>query len=363
MNKKTYENIIAFHPGYYLETLREDMGMTQKELAKRLDTTEKTISKLLNGHINLSKDIALNLSLMLGTGVDVWLNLQKSYDQKVLEIIKREKLDKEIKIAKTINYKYFVDMGLVPPSKDWEEKVSNLCSYLKVSSLSTFTEADFLVNFRASTNNITLKNQINSRIWLQTALNIGYEMETEDFNKNNLIDHLDEIRGMTVKDPAVFIPRLKKIFAESGVAFVLLPHLSNSGINGAVKWINKNKVVLAMNNRMKYADIFWFSLFHEIAHVLQMKIKSTIISAVTEEELCAIDEELENEADDFARESLISLKDYNKFINEKIFTESNIIKYSQEINIPPGILVGRMQKEKHIEYWQFSNLREKYEIE
>ena len=54
---------------------------------------------------------------------------------------------------------------------------------------------------------------------------------------------------MTIEETEKFLPKIKEILAECGVAFVLLPHLKNSGINGAVKWINEDRVVLAMNNR------------------------------------------------------------------------------------------------------------------
>src|SRR6056297_2347801 len=105
MSKKEFDNIIAFHPGYYLESLREQMEITQLELSKRLDTTAKTISKLINGKISLSEEMAINLSKMFGTSVELWLNLQKTYDKKKLEIDKAIQLDKEISIAKEINYK------------------------------------------------------------------------------------------------------------------------------------------------------------------------------------------------------------------------------------------------------------------
>lgn len=86
MNKTHYDEIIAFHPGYYLKDMIEAMGITQEEFAKRLGTSGKTLSELLNGKINLSDSLALNLSKMFGTSVDVWLNLQKTYTRKVLEI-------------------------------------------------------------------------------------------------------------------------------------------------------------------------------------------------------------------------------------------------------------------------------------
>ncbi len=89
---------------------------------------------------------------------------------------------------------------------------------------------------------------------------------------------LSEIREMTTKSPDAFYPRLKQIFSECGVAFVALPYLKNSGINGAVKWLNPDKALLLINDRNKHADVFGFALFHEIKHILQQKIKTIYLS-------------------------------------------------------------------------------------
>ena len=176
-----------------------------------------------------------------------------------------------------IDYKYFVRLNVVPDVKDWEEKVRNLCKFLQISSLSVLSKEDFLVNIRNNISNPSEKNRVNSKAWLQTAINFGKQMEVAPFNKKKLIESLSAIRKLTRKHPSEFYPKLVEIFSSCGVAFVILPHLPSSGIHGAVKWINKEKVILAMNDRFKYADIFWFSLFHEIKHVLQQKIKKTFI--------------------------------------------------------------------------------------
>lgn len=86
MNKVEFENISAYHPGYYINDLIISLGITQAEFAKRLNVTTKNLSDLVNGKAAISDNIATNLSLMLGTSVEVWFNLQKTYDQKVLEI-------------------------------------------------------------------------------------------------------------------------------------------------------------------------------------------------------------------------------------------------------------------------------------
>lgn len=57
-NSKTY---LAVPPGETLKELIEDRGMTQKELADRLDVSPKHVSELINGKVGLTEKIALKL--------------------------------------------------------------------------------------------------------------------------------------------------------------------------------------------------------------------------------------------------------------------------------------------------------------
>jgi len=82
-NVKEYKDIVAFHPGYYIADIIDDMEISQNEFATRMGTTVETLSKLINGQANISNDLAKKLSVMLGTSVEVWQNLQNTYDQKV----------------------------------------------------------------------------------------------------------------------------------------------------------------------------------------------------------------------------------------------------------------------------------------
>lgn len=85
-NVKEYKDIVAFHPGYYIADIIDDMEISQNEFATRMGTTVETLSKLINGQANISNDLATKLSVMLGTSVEVWQNLQNTYDQKLIEI-------------------------------------------------------------------------------------------------------------------------------------------------------------------------------------------------------------------------------------------------------------------------------------
>ena len=104
-NVNEYKDIVAFHPGYYIADIIEDMGISQAEFATRIGTTAKTLSQLINGQTNISNDLAKKLSIMLGTSAEVWLNLQSTYNQKLIEIQQVKDFDAQKELAKrlTIN--------------------------------------------------------------------------------------------------------------------------------------------------------------------------------------------------------------------------------------------------------------------
>jgi len=362
MNKQEYKNLIAFHPGYYIKDMIEEMNMTQSELAKRLDTTDKTISKLINGEISLSDEIAQKLSNMLGTSAKFWLNMQATYDAKIIEIKRQKEIEEEKECMKVIDYSFFQKLGIVSSHKiTTEEKIKELLQFLKISSLSILGKRNFLVQFRAVVSEMTDKNIINANIWVQTALNIADTVDCQPFDKKKLQKYLPEIRSMTLQQSDIFFPRLKEIFAQCGVAFIVLPHLRSSGINGAVRWINRDKVMLALNDRGAYADKFWFSLFHEIGHIFQEKRKETFITG-SKKDMSFNDKDLEYEADIFAKNYLIPEEYYIKFINQNDFTYSSIDAFAEKIGINVGIVIGRLQFDKQIPYNHFNHFKTQYVI-
>ena len=80
-----YKDLIAFHPGQYVEELIEEYNVTQKEFAERLGVSEMKLGKLVNGEESISNDIARKLAKVTNISMITWLNLQNAYDVKVTE--------------------------------------------------------------------------------------------------------------------------------------------------------------------------------------------------------------------------------------------------------------------------------------
>jgi addiction module HigA family antidote len=75
----------AIHPGEILADELQEMGLSAAELARKLHVSQKHITQILNRQKAITPDTALRLGQWLGTGPELWLNLQKSYELRLAE--------------------------------------------------------------------------------------------------------------------------------------------------------------------------------------------------------------------------------------------------------------------------------------
>ena len=143
-----------------------------------------------------------------------------------------------------------------------------------------------------------------------------------------------------------------KMLAECGVALIALPYLNKSDVYGVTKWLTSDKVMLAISDRLKRADVFWFTFFHELEHVL-FEHRRKILFQTKEEYIENIEEE--KLANKLASELLINQAEWDSFINKSNFNIFSITKFARKNNVAPFIVLGRLYKEKLIEQGKFSN--------
>lgn len=70
------------HPGEVLKDLViESLGLTITDVARHLDVSRKTLSKVLNARGAITPEMAVRLELAFGKpSADHWLRLQNAYD-------------------------------------------------------------------------------------------------------------------------------------------------------------------------------------------------------------------------------------------------------------------------------------------
>lgn len=351
-----YNDRIAFHPGYYIKEIIEESGLTQEDFAKRLNTTPKNLSILIRGEQSLSIDIATKLSRMLGTTVAYWLNLQQAYDTMVAEFISDEELVKEREVFQFIDYKYFRDNFSLPNlARNIDEQIKKVREFLRVSSLNVLKENNLAVSFRSYSENLSESNIIKANTMVQIAINKVLQTETPKYNKKRFEQAVEYCLTQTTNHSG-FLPLIKKELYEAGVVLVVLPNLEGSGINGATKRVD-GRILLMVNDRRKYADTFWFTLFHEIGHIMHGDYGITFKDNKNENEC---------EANFYAQRKLIPQDKYEDFINKHPFFDEVIIRhFADEINRDPGIVLGRLQNDGLVSFKEnrlSSRLRYRYKV-
>ena len=349
---------LIIHPGDTLEEILEDKEMTQKELARRADVTEKHVSQVINGKKNISNTFAKKLEYSLGVSASFWMNLQANYDQELIEYREvNEILQEEIDIVKKLKevISYIKKNGLIKKDTSIPELVILMRGFLGVSNLTNIPSVESYTAYR-------VQNSIRIDEYVLFAWEKLCEVATEKIILEKSLDldtlkkKIPEIKKLMSKepDPNIVVHNLEKLFSECGISFKVMKNFTGAPVQGFIKKTSEGRLLLCMTIRQHFADIFWFTLFHEIGHIINGDIKNKFIDFTNYD---SIEEE---KANNFARNTLIPDAIFNEFCNEGIFTENRIIEFSQECEVPPFIVVGRLQKEKFLDWRDYYHLKARY---
>lgn len=341
---------IAVPPGETIKEQLEDRNMTQKEFALRMGASEKHISKLVNGDVQLTTEMAYKLETVLGIDAEFWMKLESLYREKLLRIKEESSIEDDKAIARLFPYKEMSDLGWIPATRDAGEKALNLRRYFEVVELSKIVDKS-LSRMACRRLKITNKGDLAVLAWAQKAKLESRQIDTSPIDIGKLKECIPEIKAMTRKTPESFSERMVDVLRSCGIALIYLPHLKGSYLQGAT-FLDNNKIVLGITARGKSADKFWFSLFHEFAHIVHRDLKKDDGTTDQDERL----------ADLWAANTLISEKAYKQFIAKKDFSKAEIIDFSDKVGISPGIVVGRLQNDKLIAFNKYNDLKESYEI-
>lgn len=343
-------SFIATPPGATIKEQLLDRGLSQKEFALRMGMSEKHISKLINGDVQLTPEVAVRLEMVLGVPAKFWNKLEATYREKLIKANAENEMDADKELVKKLPYREMSKNGWVPETREVTEKVIYLRKYFEVVNLEIIKDMK-LSKIACRRLAETEKGNLALLAWAQKAKLEARAIETSLIDLKTLKKKLPEIRSMTVMNPVDFCPKLIEMLSGCGIALVFLPHIGGSFLHGAT-FCDGNKIVVGLTVRGKDADKFWFSLFHELGHILLGHINQS--DGTTDED--------EEAADNFAKEILIPTVAFNAFTLLNDFSKASICSFAQEQNILCGIVVGRLQKEGFINYNRCNDLKTKYAL-
>ena len=268
-------------PADTITDLLKEENLSLKEFTQRMSCTSHFTSKLINGSIAITPQIAEKLEIILGSSKTFWMNRESQYREHFARLQSEAKERKEW--IKKFPLTDMIKFGWMSPSSDSAEKATNCLHFFGVTTVKEwhekYNDLHKVTAFRTSS---FFSSQTESIIaWLRQGEIEGQSIKCKSWNAQRFLETLLKIRPLTrMKDPQVFIPELQKRFTKCGVAVVIVPTPAKCPASGAIYFISPNKALLILSFRYLSDDHFWFSLFHEAGHLLHHGNKSLFLEGV-----------------------------------------------------------------------------------
>jgi len=264
-----YSPLTVSHPGFTLAEKLEEMDMGNKEFSVRVNKPEKTITAVTKGNSSITADMAVKFEDVLKIPANFWLDRQKMYDELQARIRRQKSIDEAIDWAKSFPYSAMAKLGWVPSTRKTREKVVNLLAFFSVSTKDAwkayYFDQKLKVNFRISLAHTNEALAVSA--WLRKGELEAKKMIAPDYNAGLLRSKIVEIKKLMVDQDDDFFIKLQQVCLEAGVKVVYTPCLPKAPIHGSTRWIGDSPLI-QLSARYKSNDIFWFTFFHELGHIL-----------------------------------------------------------------------------------------------
>lgn len=359
-NLNMFEPDYIIPPGETIVELLEHYNMTQKELSSRLELTPKTVNEIVKGKAPITFDTAIKLENVFSVEASFWNNLEKNYREQLAELEKREKLESQIGELKKYPLKELEKKKWINLDKGTdEEKVERLLKFFGVASFSSLETLHKENKIFEGAFRIFPESKIDTHAlacWVRKGEIEANKIQTGRFSKDAARDSIEDLKKLSlVTDPSIFIPKIQEVCSNFGVAVVFIPEIKGSRVSGLTRWLSpKSKAIIQLSGRYKTHDSLWFTFFHELGHLI-LHDKRPFVEFEKYRE-----GELEQEANEFAANTLIPHQEFFDFV-KGIGDRNSVIEFADKVQIHPGIVLGRLQKEGYIPWNQWNDLKVRYD--
>lgn len=339
-------------PGEFIKEELEYRGWTQEDLATILGLSLQSINKLIKNKQPITLDVARRLSKTFGQSPQYWLNLDNNYRLRQEEETAAEKdTSLRAQIFKYMPLREMCKKGWLSCNlKNIDYVVDEIKSFWEIEQLDfSFIDKKLLPNFRRSLAYQQF-DKYYALTWFKMAQKCSRLYTVPEYNRQLLSNLADHIYEFTFRENGVkvFLKKLEK----TGTKFFVLSHLPKTYADGSAFFMEKNPVIV-YTQRYDRIDNFWFTIAHELAHVLlHLKNRKSIFI----DRLDQINSNEEKEADKLASKwlkvepILTYFEDYKHYISRV-----RVKACSEELQIHPAIIIGVLQ---HHRYLSHRNLNE-----
>lgn len=343
-------------PGQTILSILEFRELTLEDFAQQIGKNVSFTQKLIDGTNVIDMELARKLASTLGSSANFWMAREHDYR---LSVSKPNNIDVSslTDLLAKLPLDDMTKFGWIKPANSKDDQINNCLDFFGISSLAqwigryddTFQSA----TFRKSTK--IRANEIATTVWLRQGEILTSKDKVEEWSPKILKEQLPRFRRLSwYKHPKLFLPIIKHLFAKSGVKFAVVRAPKGCNVSGAVRLTNDGVPHVQLSFRYLADDQFWFSLFHEIGHLLLHYDRMPFFEISENEKT-----NFEREANDFAANVIVPIFYLEEF-HALGRSRQPIISFAKKVGISPGLIVGQLQYKGIIGYNQMQHLKRRY---
>jgi HTH-type transcriptional regulator / antitoxin HigA len=348
-------------PGDTIADLIEEREWNQVDLARRLGCTAKHVSLLINGKAPITEETALKLESVLGSSVSFWLSREAQYRAKIVQQEAETEWRQWASWLDQMPIKDLMNQAIIPKRRIDEKNkpaiVRDLLFFFGVASPEEWQSyyAGMSASFRRTRTEQSDVGAISA--WLRQG-----EIEAEKlincprYNQAKFDHAVKLIRKCTVLPSEEFLPQIHQLCWDAGIVFTIVRSMPGAHVSGVARWLNSHKALIQLSLYGKTNDRFWFTFFHEAAHILLHGKKDIFLDEFDGGE--KLESAQEVEANRWASEFLI-LPEYEAEL-PSLKSKTSVAEFAQKLGIHPAIVVGRLQHDGIIPMSWMNDLKEHY---
>lgn len=343
----------ASPPGRTIQTRLDELGLDVPEFAERLGTPVMVARGLLDGNETITVDVARRLSRIIGASAEFWVTRDCQYRDDLVRVETDRWLD-DMPIREMTRF------GWISSQSDRASRADACLSFFGVEDLAEWRSRyePMLAATRMRISGAVPSKQPAVAAWLRKAICEAEATTTAPWNGSMLRESLDAMKALTWnKDPGNFLPKLRNLLASAGVALVVLRALPGCPASGAALFLSPDRAMIAVSGRFLADDQFWFTVTHEIAHLLLHQPDQAILDDPYSPG--EVDAPEEQEANRFAAEALLPAR-VRARVPARALTHRDVISLARAAGVAPGIVVGQLQFRNQIGYDQLNRLKRRY---
>jgi HTH-type transcriptional regulator/antitoxin HigA len=355
---EAFEPDWAVPPGATIAAILSARSLSRESFAESLDESVETVQRLLLGLEVVSDDLADRLSRCLGSSRAFWVAREAQYRADSEYIQQRQAVDSREIWVKQFPAREMATLGWIGSFRSPAEAADECLKLFGVPDVAAwqarYAGAASVATFRMSASARTNPGAVIA--WLRWAELVAGRTPCGRWAPAVFAEALQAARRLTwQKDPATFLPTLRRLCAGAGVAVVVARAPKGCPSSGATRFLSPSKAMMVLSFRYRSDDQFWFTFFHEAAHLLLHGPDALFL-----EDECEATSDEETEANKFAEATLIP-HDHAAELLALRPDKDSILRFARRVGIAPGLIVGQLQHKKRVAPDRLNWLKRRYD--